>query len=554
MRIRARLSWVVAAAVVITTAGSAAVADRWSGVADQVSADGIRSHTVVLGSDALAGRFPGTRGGDRAASYLVSELKKLGLASPWSHGRLRQMVPLHGSTPLPASDMTVSNLGEDRRLVLGADYLLYTTGDQTEIPRPVPVVFVGYGIVAPEFDYNDYADVDVRGRVVVYLAGEPASDDPRYFAGRRATVYAAAETKRRIALSRGAVGSFLLPVVDGPAPEAWSRLRRDFAFEHLSLAFDVPSHLSGIFHPDLAGWLFSSALYDWTAVREMERTGTVRSFHLPVLLAFDGRFQSRDVMSPNVVARLVGRDPVLRDTAIVVSAHYDHLGIGPAVDGDSIYNGVIDNAIGVAGALEIARVLAELETPPRRSVIFLFSTAEEEGLLGTRYFLDRPPIRLSRMAANINVDGLAFNAEFDDVIGVGGDLSSLGDDLADVAAALGIEIGEVSQALWSSESFSRSDQAAFAERGVPSLLVNEGFSWRGISPSQAERRTIWWLQTVYHSPMDDLDQKISWQAAGQHAGLLAALILRLADSREEPRWHPHARYAYERALSRALGK
>jgi hypothetical protein len=554
MRIRARLSCTVAAVLVFATAGTVIAADRWAAVSDEVTAEGIRRHTVVLGSDGLAGRFPGTSGGNRAASYLVDELRRIGLASPWSHGRLQQMVPLHGSTAQPESEMVVSNLGEARRLQLGTDYLLYTGGDQTEIPRPAPTVFVGYGIVAPEFDYSDYADVDVRGRVVVYLPGEPASDDPRFFAGQRATVYSAAETKRRIALSRGAVGSFLLPMVDGAAAEAWARLRRDFAFEHMSLAYAIPSHLSGIFHPDLAGWLFSSALYDWTSVREMERTGTVRSFHLPVQLAFDGHFQSRDVMSPNVVARLEGRDPMLRDTAIVVSAHYDHLGIGPVMEGDSIYNGVIDNAIGVAGVLEIARVLAELDPPPRRSVIFLFSTAEEEGLLGSRYFLDRPPIRLSRMAANINVDGLAFNAAFDDVIGVGADLSSLGDVLAEVVSALGLEIGEVSQELWSSESFSRSDQAAFAERGVPSLLVNEGFSWRGSSRAEAERRTMWWLHSVYHSPKDDLDQKISWHAARQHTGLLAALILRLADSREDPQWHPQVPYAYERALSRALGK
>jgi hypothetical protein len=554
MRIRARLSWAVAAVLVVVSVGTAIAADRWAAVTDEVTAEGIRRHTVVLGSDALAGRFPGTSGAERAASYLEAELQKLGLESAWNHGRLRQMVPLHGSMPLPSSELEVSSVGESRRLDLGADYLLFTTGVQTEIPRPVPVVFVGYGIVAPEFDYNDYADVDVRGRVVIYLAGEPPSDDPRYFSGPRTTVYAAPETKKRIALSRGAVGSFLLPVVDGPVAEAWIRLRRDFAFEHLSLAYAVPSHLSGILHPDLADWLFSSALYDWSSVREMEQTGTVRSFHLPVQLAFDGRFQSRDVMSSNVVARLQGRDPMVRDTAIVISAHYDHLGIGPAVDDDSIYNGVIDNAIGVAGVLEIARVLAELDPPPRRSVIFLFSTAEEEGLLGTRYFLDHPPIRLSRMAANINVDGLAFHATFDDVIGIGADLSSLGDDLAEVAAALGLHIGEVSPVLWSSESFSRSDQAAFAERGVPSLLVNEGFSWRGSSRADAERRTIWWLQHIYHSPMDDLKREISWKAARQHAGLIASLVLRLADSREEPQWHPQVPFAYERALSRALGK
>jgi hypothetical protein len=526
-------------------------AARWVEIADRVSAEEIRRHTVVLGSDALEGRAPGTKGGRRAAEYIADQLANLGLTPAGERDGYFQMVPLHGSVPLPSSELRLTSLGDDRNLDLGSDYLLFTTGSQTEIPQAVPMVFVGYGIVAPEFDYNDYADLDVRGRAVVYLPGEPPSDDRDFFFGKVPTVYSAPESKKRIALSRGARASFLLPVVDGNVERAWERLRRDFAFEDLSLAYAVPSHLSGILHPKLAEGLFSSALYDWEAVRRMERTGTIRSFHLPVKLSFDGRFRSRDVMAPNIVARLEGRNPQLRETALVVSAHYDHLGVGPEIGGDRIYNGVVDNAIGVAGVLEIARVLSELGSPPGRSILFFFSTAEEEGLLGTQYFLDHPPLPLSKMVANVNVDGLAFHDTFNDVIGVGSEHSTLGRDLAAVARSLGLAIGETSPELWSSESFSRSDQAAFAERGIPSILINEGFSWRHVTRVEAERRTLRWLREVYHSPADDLDQGLSWDAARQHAAVVAALVLRLADSRESPEWNPGVSYAYERALSRA---
>ena len=526
-------------------------AGRWAELAGWISKDEIRRHTVVLGSDALEGRAPGTRGGRRAAAYIAGELSRMGLKPAGDRGGYFQMVPLHGSVPLPSSRLRLTSLGDNRDLDLGSDYLLFTTGSQTEIPQAVPMVFVGYGIVAPEFDYNDYADLDVRDRVVVYLPGEPPSDDRDFFFGKAPTVYSAPESKKRIALSRGARASFLLPLVDGDAGGAWERLRRDFAFEDLSLAYAVPAHLSGIFHPRLAESLFLSALYDWEAVRRMERTGTIRSFHLPVKLSFDGRFRSRDVMAPNVVARLDGRNPQLRETAVVVSAHYDHLGIGPEIGSDRIYNGVVDNAIGVAGSLEIARVFSELESPPGRSVLFFFGTAEEEGLLGTQYFLDHPPLPLSKMVANVNIDGLAFHDTFDDVIGVGSELSTLGRDLEVVARYLGLAIGTTSPELWSSESFSRSDQAVFAERGVPSILINEGFSWRHVSRAEAERRTLRWLREIYHSPADDLDQELSWTAARQHAAVVAALVLRLADSRESPEWHPGVSYAYERALSRA---
>ena len=204
IRDRAALAWLL----VLGGVGGAAFAgssERWVALADEVSAEAIRRHTVVLGGDALEGEAPGSRGGRMAAAYIAGELEKLGVEPLGDDGSYFQQVPLVGSTPLPESRLTISGLGDQRVLALGEDYLLHTTGARTLLPRPTPLVFVGYGIVAPEFDYNDYADVDVRGKAVVFLAGEPASDDPDHFGGGEPTTYSAVESKVRMALSRGAV-------------------------------------------------------------------------------------------------------------------------------------------------------------------------------------------------------------------------------------------------------------------------------------------------------------------------------------------------------------
>ncbi len=396
--------------------------ESWNAVADEVSAEAIRRHTVVLGGDALEGGRPAAAadGWRRPTSRANS---RSSVSSRWATTvRTSSRCPWSGSTPLPESRLTISAFGEHTPLTLGKDYLLHTTGAQTWLPRPTPMVFVGYGIVAPEFDYNDYADVDVRGKVVVFLAGEPASDDPDYFAGRDPTIYSAVESKVRIALSRGAVASVLVP---GGGVE-WARLQREYAFEHLSLAASVPSHLAILLHPGVAETLFDDALFDFDQVQSMERRQVLRSFHLPASLSFEGSFHVRSFLAANVVGRIPGSGSKLGRESVVVSAHYDHLGLGPPVAGDPIYNGVIDNAIGCAAQLELARVLAAAPERSRRSIIVLFTTAEEEGNLGARYFLDHPPVPLSTMVANINIDGLAFNDEFSDVVGVGAELSDLG--------------------------------------------------------------------------------------------------------------------------------
>ncbi len=523
----------------------ASSSEKWDATADQVSADAIRRHTVVLGGDALEGRAPGSRGGQLAASYVAEELEKLGIEPLGDGGMFFQQVPLVGSTPLPESRLTISGLGEHTLLTLGEDYLLHTTGAQTWLPRPTPMVFVGYGIVAPEFDYNDYSDVDMRGKVAVFLAGEPASDDPDYFAGRDPTVYSAVESKVRIALSRGAVASVLVP---GGGVE-WARLQREYAFEHLSLAASVPSHLAILLHPAGAETLFDEALFDFDQVLSMERRQVLRSFHLPASLSFEGSFHVRSFLAANVVGRIPGSGSKLARESVVVSAHYDHLGLGPPIAGDAIYNGVIDNAIGCAALLELARVVATAPQRPRRSIIVLFTTAEEEGNLGARYFLDHPPVPLSSIIANINIDGLAFGDEFFDVVGVGAELSDLGGMLGTAAAARGLVVGRVTELAGGQQAFERSDQALFAEAGIPAMLVNEGLEWRHTPRAVAAAQTMQWFAARYHTPFDDLSQPLDFEAGREHAALIATLIQIVADAPLAPEWKPGVPYAYRRLLT-----
>ena len=532
--------WVLAGTAIVGAAAPAAAA---------VPGEAIRRHATVLASDAFEGRGPGSPGGERAVGYLVQQLERAGVA-PLFEGGYTQPVPLVGTRALSSSRLTLSHLGADRALELGAEYLLVTTGAQTVVPRSTPIVFVGYGIVAPEYDYNDYADVDVAGKVVAFLEGEPPSSEETYFSGKQPSVHASVETKQRVALSRGAVGSIVL--LDGNASEAqWERLSREYAFEHMTLASTLPRHLSLILHPHLTDELFADALYSAEQVRRMHDTHTMRSFHLRQSLTFEGSFAERSFLSANVGGIVHGTHRGDANTFVVVTAHWDHLGVGPPVDGDAIYNGLVDNALGVAAVLELARELAA--APTRRSVIVLFPTAEERGLLGSVHFLRHAPVPVAQIVAAVNVDGLAHLSRFEDVVAIGGDLSDLGRNVERVARDLGLEASPP-PAVWSRHAFLHSDQVAFAEAGVPSVMIQEGFRWPGVSFEEALARSVWWILTRYHSPDDEVGPEVDWPATTAHAGLVAEVVRSIADAAVPPRWRPGVRYGYERAVSQARSR
>lgn len=518
-----------------------------------ITGDSLHRHLLFLGNDSLEGRGTGTRGGELAAAYLSRHLQQLSLLPIGEDHSYKQQIPLHASRPLPGSRFQLVSKAGVTDLVLGRDYLLYNTGAQTFIPKPAPLVFVGYGITAPEYDYNDYQTLNVAGKIVIFLSGEPEANDLSYFEGERQTIYAIPEVKQKIALGRGAVGSIMIPSPrhPGSAGHNWQYWLEQFAFEDVSLPYSAAGNLSVVMNPAAAQALFEGGPHSLTEIFAMERLNSVRSFALPASASFRGSFQQRDFLAANVIGLSEGSDPELKHTYVIVSAHYDHLGIGPAVAGDSIYNGVFDNAVGVAATLEIARAFASLPEKPRRSVLFLFLTGEEKGLLGSTYYADHPVVPLYRTIANLNIDGLAMFDTFDDIVGVGAELSTLGELLHEVAGELQLRVSPVPAPFAEASSFGRSDQVAFAHGGIPAILIMEGTKYRNTPSSAGLQRIIAWGQRIYHTPFDDLQQPMNLQAAQQHAQILFAFCYRLANLMAAPEWKKGTPYLNVRLQSLA---
>ncbi len=524
---------------------SSETAEQLNDVLQQLSLENIRQHTATLGSDFFRGRATGTRGEQLAAEYIRDELKKAGV-EPGLRQNYFQHIPLHGSTPLPSSVLTLYLQDRELPFRLGDDYVLYNSGEQTFVPKPLPLVFVGYGIVAPEFDYNDYQSIDVQEKIVVFLAGEPASDDPDYFHGASPTIYSYAEAKERLAISRGARGSILIPNPQEMFND-WESRQRQFSFEDVTLAYSVTGHLSLMMNPLSAELLFEQAPYSFQQTLDMHNQRSIKSFDLNSKLSFRGQFNERDFLSQNVIGRISGTDHHLNDTYVLVTAHYDHLGIGTPVDGDSIYNGVVDNAIGVAAVLEMARVLQTF--PPKRSVLFLFVTGEEKGVLGSTYYIDNPVVPHYKSVAHLNVDGLAIFDTFRDIIGFGSEYSTLGTSLERIAEQLGLYVGSLPQRFSRLESFARSDQIVFAKVGIPAILIMDGVDYEHMAPSMGGKQHLSWMQTYYHSPFDDLNQPLHWKATLQHCRVLCAFALEIANNPTPPAWLPGTSYATARLQS-----
>lgn len=513
---------------------------------EEVSIERIWSHTEYLGSDRLMGRAVGTAGADSAAHYLAEQLRRLNLRPGAKDGTYLQRMPLHGSLALPGCLFQVSVADTIYELDLFDDYLLYDTGDNTIVPQPAPLVFVGYGIVAPEYDYDDYQDVRVEGAVVVFLSGEPYSEETDYFEGVQPTVHSLPGMKQRLALSRGAAGSIMIPSYREHGGRTWREWRDLFAFEHVTLLYVEPSNMTMLVNPARAALFFEGAAYSLGDVYEMDLNYEMRSFPLEAQIRFVGRFREREFFSSNVIGVLPGNDPVLRDEYVIISAHYDHLGVGPPVRADSVYNGVTDNALGCAGVLEIARGIAAMPEPPRRSLVFLFVTGEEKGLLGSRYYLDHPVVPLYRTIAAVNVDGLAIVDTFDDIIGVGANLSTLGESLDAVAGELDLTVSQIPMVFQGLDPFALSDQIAFAQAGIPSILLMEGIQFRNLSSEVGIEVFVSWGRSRYHTPFDDLDQPINRAAVRQHVQVLLAYIGALADTYRPPQWVSQSRYNMER--------
>jgi hypothetical protein len=405
----------------------------------------------TLAADSMLGRGTGQEGGYKAANFLENEFREIGLKPAGDNGTFRQEIPFHEEQPLESSEFVMHAGDSTISLELFSNYLIHKSGGKKSIPKPAEIVFAGYGIHAPEYDYNDYENIDVAGKIAVMLTGEPPSNDMNYFNGEFPTIHGMNETKQRTSLAKGALACVLIPTPDYFAQKQWEDYASDYKFPDLNLAYYASNNLTMILKPSAARQFFAGSRYSLAELYEMAVSVKMESFPLAAKASFTGRYRDRNFKAPNIIGLLEGSDPLLSDTYVLLTAHYDHLGIGAEVFGDSIYNGLNDNAVGTAALLEMARAFKKHR--PARSVIFMLVTAEEKGLLGSYYYVNNPKFALGNTIANINVDGLGFIGRFRSVIGVGARYAGLWEELEDIVNELGMTLEDLPQSCESNEIF-----------------------------------------------------------------------------------------------------
>lgn len=503
-------------------------------------------HTQKLGSDDFMGRGTGYKGGYLASEYLSNQFENIGLKKAKGLEKYFQNIPFHEKITQENSVLEFFTKSDTIKPSLNFDYLVHKSGTETLIPKPINMVFVGYGIIAPEYDYNDYRNIDVLNKVVVMFSGEPDSEDDSYFYGKISSKHSQIDIKQRMAISQGARACIIIPNPDEYSFEEWAKMVYQYSFSELSLAYSPSEILTIQINPQLAESIFENEKYDFEQLCKFYANNKLISFEMETNIMFRGSYKDRIFTAPNVIGYLEGSDKDLKNTCVIVSAHYDHLGIGLPVNGDSIYNGVLDNSMGVAALLEIARIMSESDAKPKRSVVFLLTTAEEKGLLGSLHYLNNPLFPLYKTVANINIDGVAFIDNFKSVVGIGSKLSDLGKYLSEIAHKMDIEIEEFPTEFKEIESFNRSDQIAFASVGIPAMMVMDGTNYVNIDRDYGILKLNQYMSSIYHSPFDDLDILINWDAATQHTHILLNLIASLANSDYEPKWENWTQYYYEK--------
>jgi len=498
---------------------------------EKVSINSVKKHLMVLSDDSLKGRGTGTEGGLASAKYIASKLEEYNLSPVGEDNSFYQQIQFRGVSVKPDSRFILNTRDISEQFYSVKDFLVYSSAVDPYFPKPLQMVFAGYGIIAPEYDYNDYQLINVEDKVVVILLGEPTSDDPEYFNGKTNTLYSSIEAKQRIALSRGAKGIVFIPNPMDAEYKEWDHYVQHYLFEEVYLAYSRNEIFSLIINPLIAEKLFTGGSHSFEDILKMEQTNSMKSFPLATDIALEIKVKARNFISPNVIALKEGSDPVLKNSYLILSAHYDHLGIGKAVNGDSVYNGFIDNASGVSALLEIARCLSEIET--KRSVIFLFTTAEEKGLLGSTYYCDHPVFPLYKTIINVNIDGLAFIEDFTGVIGAGSEYSTLNEMLEEVLKIFNIKKTNADEILNRQESFSGSDQLSFAKAGVPSVIIVEDLDY----DNGAIKKMINWMNKVYHSPFDDKNQFVNYKAMLKHMEIIFSFCKYMANVEDEPEWN-----------------
>lgn len=525
---------------------------------DSIKGDEILGHIKVLASDEYEGRAPGSPGEDRTVGYLTEQFRAMGLKPGNPDGTFVQEVPLVGfqakskSASFRAGASTID-------LKFPEDWVAVSRRLAEEVKvENSEVVFVGYGVVAPEYGWDDYKGVDVRGKTIVMLVNDPAIPapndpnqlDPAMFKGKAMTYYGRWTYKYEIASEKGAAAAILVHET-GPAGYPYEVVVGSWGREN----FDIPRPGQDQDRVAIEAWvtlekakqLCTAGGRDFDALKASAKSKDFRPVPLNLKARFEIKNTLRKVRSRNVIAKLEGSDPALKDEYVVYTAHWDHLGRDPGLAGDQVFNGAADNASGVAGVLEIAKAFSRLATPPKRSILFLAVTAEEKGLLGAKYYAANPLYPLQRTLADINMDVINLWGRTNDVISIGFGQTTLDDILVEVAKSHAKVVkpdAEPEKGL-----YYRSDHFEFAKQGVPALNAKGGMDYIGKPTDFGLRKRDEYTQRDYHKVTDEV--KPDWDLSGavEDLQMLWDVGYQVAQGSSFPEWKPGTEFRAQREAS-----
>jgi Zn-dependent M28 family amino/carboxypeptidase len=533
--------------------GSTGSAADITAAVDSISGGDLLAYIKTLSSDEFEGRAPGTRGEDLTVDYLTGQFKKLGLKPGNPDGTYVQNVPLAGFTPQPA--MSFNAGGKPITLDYSTDYIARSLRYVPEVKvENSDVVFVGYGVVAPEYGWDDFKGVDVKGKTIVFLVNDPAIPDPndpqkldeKMFKGKAMTYYGRWTYKFEIASEKGAAAAVIVHET-GPAGYPFAALA-SWRQEN----FDIKAADKNMKRVSIESWitdvkareLFTGAGQDFDALKKAALSKDFKPVPLNAKASVSIKTSLREIDSKNVIAKLEGSDPKLKEEYVIYTAHWDHMGRDEKLKGDQIFNGALDNASGTAVLLEIAEAFTKLPTPPQRSILFLAVTAEEKGLLGAKYYAANPLYPLDRALANINMDGFNQWGRTKDIVIVGYGNSTLDDLFTEAAASKGRTIKPDAEP--EKGFFYRSDHFEFAKQGVPALYTGEGTEFIGKPEGYGMKKREEYTANDYHKVSDEI--KPDWDLSGavEDTQLLFQVGYRVAQSQRWPEWKPGTEFKAKR--------
>ncbi len=515
-------------------------------------------HIRTLSSDTYEGRAPGSHGEDLTIKYIQDQFRQLGLEPGNPDGTFLQNVPLVGITGDAGMKLTLTGHGKTITPAYLKDFVAFTKRVVETTTLDADMIFLGYGVQAPEFNWDDFKGVDVKGKVIVVMVNDPPVPDPKnptkldpdVFRGNAMTYYGRWTYKYEKAAEMGAAGVFIIHNTER-AGYPWEVVRNGWSGER----FDIAAPDKNMGRAAVEGWisepqaeaLFKAAGQNFEAMKKAALSRDFRPVPLGMRARITIKNKLRTVDSHNVIAKLTGSDANLKNEYVIYTAHWDHFGIGEPVDGDKIYHGAKDNASGTAALIEMARAFKQLGTPPRRSILFLAVTAEEQGLLGSQYYAEHPLYPLSRTSANINMDAINVLGKTRDIVQIGVGASTLDQIVADVARQQGRTVKPDAEP--EKGFFYRSDHFNFAKHGVPAFDPEEGVEFIGKPADWGMKMREEYTKHDYHKPSDKIKEYWDLSGAVEDCQLYLLVGYNVANADKGPEWNPGAEFKAARDAS-----